>query len=103
MSRSADILVLLGRVLISAWIIYGIFRYGRTLEPIVRRVRWAIVLIGFLILWLILEFFPKTPDYLTICVIIPTCLFLVLPDLTVQLVRAFRAIRQRVTSKESRI
>ena len=54
MSRSADILVLLGRVLISAWIIYGIFRYGRTLEPIVRRVRWAIVLIGFIILWLIL-------------------------------------------------
>jgi hypothetical protein len=104
MNGSADLLVALGRVLISVWVIYGIFRYGRTLEPVVRRVRWAIVSIGFLAFWIVLKFFPNASLYGTaFLIVLPTVLFLILPDLAVQLVRAFRAIRQHFASKESQI
>jgi hypothetical protein len=97
MNPSADIPILIGRVLIAAWTIYGIFKYGQKLDPVARRLRWTIVIVGFLALVVVLKFFPRASFYLTVwLIIVPTILFLVLPDLSVQLVRAFLAIKRRV-------
>lgn len=97
MNPFADIPILIGRLLISAWIIYGIFKYGQKLDPVARRLRWTIVIVGFLAFVVVLKFFPRTSFYPTFwLIIVPTCLFLVLPDLSTQLVRAFLAIKRRV-------
>jgi|HubBroStandDraft_6_1064221.scaffolds.fasta_scaffold191165_2 hypothetical protein len=97
MNPSADIPILIGRVLIAAWTIYGIFKYGQKLDPVARRLRWTIVIVGFLASVVVLKFFPRASFYLTVwLIIVPTILFLVLPDLSVQLVRAFLAIKRRV-------
>jgi hypothetical protein len=89
---AGDLVVAFGKVLISAWVLYGIVRYGRTLEPIVRRVRWAIVLTGFLAVCIMFKFFSHVSEFVFICILIPTALFFILPDLSVQLVRTVRAI-----------
>ena len=52
--------LLLCKVLISAWILYGILRYGRSIEPAARRVRWAIVGTGILVFLIVLRFYPQT-------------------------------------------
>ena len=100
MSPTNDFL-LLGRVLISAWILYGVLRYGRSIEPAARRVRWAIVGTGVLAIVIVLSFYPRAFGFAFIWLVwVPTALFFLLPDLAVQLVRALGAIRRRFKTRE---
>ena len=102
MNAPANLIVASGRIAIAACVMYGIFKYGRTLEPIVRRVRWAIVLTGILGYCILLKFFPSAPLYVEISIIIPTVFFFFLPDMAVQLVRAVRAIARHFGADEFR-
>jgi len=95
LNGASEILAPLTRILISGWIIYGVFRYARTLESVARWVRRTIVITGVIVFIAVVEFFPRTPDVLVLAIIIPTCLFFTLPDLSVQLVRLARVIRRK--------
>jgi len=96
MIAPADVLVPLGRVLISAWVIYQIFKQERSLEPVVRIVRWIIVAAGVGAFLLALKFLPHISIFLLVFLIsLPTGLFFLFPELTVYLVRFARAIASR--------
>ena len=93
-SELTSILGALGKVLISVWVIYQIFKQERTLEPTVRIVRWSIVLTGVGGFFLFLVYFPHVSVFVLIGLItFPAGLVFLFPELAVYIVRGYRAIR----------
>lgn len=96
--RTSDLWLVI-KLIIPALVIYNAFKQERRLEPIVRVVRWAIILALLIVFVLVMVFLPNIPMSAVLVLIafttFPAGILFLFPDLTTYIIRGYRALKNQ--------